>query len=180
MSNPEFDNVTFRRERPEVIDPARAGTTQSFSPAAIIQEQQSAAILQHSFMTCRHGNAPSVTAPARSFSPTAMVKRHQSAAPNVNVLTDVGDGHETNHTAHQRILTNQRKGRGAQGLFRTATAMSRSSTSTPAGNSHVRLAIRPRTAQAEERLGSVVIAIPPTAVSMARTTQTNTSRSTQP
>jgi hypothetical protein len=33
----------FRREHPEVVDPVRAGTAQSFSSAAIVKEQHSAA-----------------------------------------------------------------------------------------------------------------------------------------
>ena len=76
-----LDDVMFRRDRPEVVDRIRAGTTQRFSPAAIVKEQHPAAILQHSFMSRRHGDRMSVI-----------------------ILTCVGEGHETNDAAHRRIL----------------------------------------------------------------------------
>jgi hypothetical protein len=76
-------------------------------------------------MSRRHGNAPGVNVlagSARSFSPATIVKGPQSAAnfqpsvmsrrgrsaPNVSVLTEVSQGHETNHTVHRRILANRR------------------------------------------------------------------------
>ena len=109
-----LDDVMFRRDRPEVVDPVRAGSAQLFSPAAIVKEQHPAPIFQHSFMTRRHGDATRVNVlagSARSFSPAAIGTGSSRLHPNVNLLMDVSQSHETNHAVHRRIVANRRRRR---------------------------------------------------------------------
>src|SRR5205823_1733962 len=74
------------------------------------EEQQSAAVFQDSFMSSRDRNATRINVlpgSGRSFSPAANVAGHRYGdALNIAVLTDVCDGHETNHAVHRRILAN--------------------------------------------------------------------------
>src|SRR5690348_10245773 len=115
-----LDDVTFPRDRPEVVDPVRAGSAQLLRPAAIVKQQQPAAVLQHRFMARRHRDATRVNVPAgsaRSLRPAVSVSGHgHGSAPNVPVLTNVCAGHETNHSLHQCILA--KTGGGLNGAHR--------------------------------------------------------------
>jgi hypothetical protein len=82
----------FRRESPDVGDLVRAGAAQRFTPAAVVEEQHPATIVEDSFMSGRDGNATSVS-----------------------ILTDVDEGHETDHGA---IRASSQLGGGCMRLSR--------------------------------------------------------------
>src|SRR6476659_7646231 len=109
-----LDDVAFRRERPEVVDRVRAGSAQLMGPAAIVEERQPTAVLQHRFVARRDRDAPRVLVPAGSawsLRPAASVNGHRhGSAPNVTVLTDICEGPETNHAVERctRLPTGDR------------------------------------------------------------------------
>jgi hypothetical protein len=54
-------DVLFRRESPEVSDLVRAGAVQGLTPAAAVEEQHPATIVEDGFMSRRHGDATSAS-----------------------------------------------------------------------------------------------------------------------
>src|SRR4051795_2723177 len=71
-----LDDVAFRGERPQIADLVRAGSAQLFGPAAVVEEQQPAAIVQYGFVSRRHRDA------TRSMPPPA--ERGASAQPRTS------------------------------------------------------------------------------------------------
>src|SRR5687767_6461431 len=74
-------DVLFGGESPDVGDLVRAGAAQGLTPAAVVEEQHPATVVEDSFMSCRHGNAT-----------------------RVDILPDIGEGHETNDASHRGIF----------------------------------------------------------------------------
>jgi len=98
-------DVVFRRARPQIVDLVGARSAQLLGPAAVVEEQQPAAIVQHGFVSRRHRDPTRVDAAADrvwDLRPAANITTDRDGrAPGVSVLADVSAGHDTNHAVHR-------------------------------------------------------------------------------